>query len=595
MGGTINDHAASEADYAALRETLTAFPCGAVFLDDGVAAREELAAVFDVNGDGKSTLGEIAALRETVPASRFSSCVTLLKKHGYDPFIRAEDFEIQTAFHPRSREWKTLWDDRNFVLTAVDMDGASLRHADRAFRSDEAVILAALPTEPEAFLLAAKHLRQSESFCLAAVVTNGLVFEHLPGAMKRDKDVALAAVKNGGHALGLMGDELRADRDIVLAAVRRSGTALAYAPETLRADPEIVRAALATNGLAFGYADVKFRNDPEAVLIAVKSDYHALHYASKTLLDDPHFMEKAVKIDGLAFGYASDLVKRDPRVLDAAVAQNPLALVYADPSAVTKRDLLAYLGMHWIFPPDEVVSGDAAQIISEWRAFTAYPERFGTMKTFLDAWVHSRRLGGDGDDRPVALLLYNTNDWNGAFAQSSLPRTFLDSGKFRVVYREVSSDEEAQRAIAETCAKSGGKIHTLVLAGHGQPKELGLGKGKNAFDESSDIDRGDFKSGVFRHLDDYVDESGQVLLYACSNGQGGKRGRNLANAVARRLPPSVRILSSRISNNLDDVTVKDDLSLEIQWIWGEPYDTQGLKERKKSTRDSQEAPVTPSK
>lgn len=603
MGFIVNGRTASEADDAALRDAMTtSLKADTAVFADNVVTKDEITSSFDANHDGSLQLADIIALRRAVPTAFFDEFDNLLNRYGYNVYAETADLEIVLAERPRSRELRELWSHRRFVLTAVALDGDNLRYADRAFRSDEDVILAALPTAPHAFRLAADHLRHDKHFCLHAVAVNGLALEYFPAEFQRDKEVAMTAIKNDGDALGLLDIEMRADRDIALAAVKWHGLALAYVTAPLDADWEIVRAALNTNGLALRYADVRFSADPAAVLLAVTSDYHALGFAANELLDNPLFMEKAVAINGLALGYASDAVKRDPRVLYAAVSQNPLALVFADPTAVTKEDLIAYFDMNWMPPPDEILNGDAEQIIREWRSFTSYPERFETFGTFISAWLSSRNLGNGGNDRPVALLIYNTEDWNGAFAEYPLVKTLVDSCKFRVVYKEVSTDTEAELAIADACAKSGQKIHTLVFAGHGAANELRFGTDDGVPDETAKLNRGDFNSGVLGDLDGFVDESGQIFLYACSNGSQGERGRNLANHVAKRVPPGVKILSSRIPNNVGNVIVKEDLSLDVEWTWGNPYDASGTKRTGPKTRAYPASPpvspdgfVTPSK
>lgn len=173
---------------------------------------------------------------------------------------------------------------------------------------------------------------------------------------------------------------------------------------------------------------------------------------------------------------------------------------------------------------------------------------------------------------PVALLLYNTSDWNGGFEGDRVADPLVQSGQFRVFYREVKNERELHAAIAAVHVEAGAPIHTLMIAGHGDRTSLLLGKGVG---ERVEIDTGDFRQGDFSHFASHLDPVGQLLLNACSNGKGGVRAANLTNAFARILPPTFAIFSTTVDDSLSCVSVGPDHRLIVEWQDGPAYNTSG--------------------
>lgn len=584
MGGIINGTAAPDEDWAELLHLeRDLFGTNGLKSADGAVDNTDIANALDTAHDGVVNLREIASLASGAHAGPFASLKVLLKIYGFDIYAKTDLVTVLDE-EPQNKDFDPLWRDRDFVLAAVTTDGTKLRFADHGFRHDGDILIAAIKSSPESFSLAAGNLAQDRNFCLKAVKINGLVLAELPARFRHDREIVLAAVDNDGGALDMAPEDFRADYEIVMAAVQGSGMSLDDAAPHLKSDPDIVLAALNANGLALAYADVTFQDSEEFVLAAATENQRALLYASERLRDSPEFIQRVVAKNGLAFQYASDLVKRDRRVLTAAILQNPMAFLFAIPESVNASLLTAYFEMDQQTPPPEILNANPADLIREWAAFTSYPERFGDFDTFLKAWQTSRTLGKNDDTRPIALLLYNDSDWNGAFATYSLPKTLVDSDKFRVVYREVSSDKEAARAIEDVATQAKQSVHTLVFAGHGSKTSLVFGSAmttgnrttSQSIDES-ELNRWDFAWDEFRKLDDYLDDNGQILFYACLNGKGGTKAANLANAAAKRVGPGVTISSCRTSSNIDEVAIADNLILNVTWFSDYSYVTRGKK------------------
>lgn len=201
-----------------------------------------------------------------------------------------------------------------------------------------------------------------------------------------------------------------------------------------------------------------------------------------------------------------------------------------------------------------------------------FPERVLSIETALTLIANRKSLASP-DSRPTALLLYNTSDHNGAFGDhGTVPvlDTFVKSGKFRVLYYEAGSEGEFAEIRKNIVKTTGKRIHTLILAGHGNADSLALGGDDPANvdwlkKERAYIDIGDFNAGEMDELGSQMEAAGQVLLFACSNGSGHAEQDNLANRFIQTLPGR-RILSSRKSTNLDSLRINGDLSLGVEWI-----------------------------
>ena len=117
-----------------------------------------------------------------------------------------------------------------------------------------------------------KSLRNDKEVVLAAVQKNGRALQYASAELKADKEVVLAAVQQDGCALQYASAELKADKEVVLAAVQQDGDALYYASAELQADKEVVLAAVQQDGCAIGYASEAIQADKGVVMAAVQQN-----------------------------------------------------------------------------------------------------------------------------------------------------------------------------------------------------------------------------------------------------------------------------------------------------------------------------------
>ena len=98
--------------------------------------------------------------------------------------------------------------------------GYALRDADKIFKADREIVLAAI--------------KQSW----------GAALEYADKSLKADREIVLAAVKQSGYALENADKSLKADREVVLVAIKQDCEALQYAAKSLKADRNFLLAAV---------------------------------------------------------------------------------------------------------------------------------------------------------------------------------------------------------------------------------------------------------------------------------------------------------------------------------------------------------------
>lgn len=216
---------------------------------------------------------------------------------------------------------------------------------------------------------------------------------------------------------------------------------------------------------------------------------------------------------------------------------------------------------HLIFPDGVMDSAESFfEFLSE---YTAFPERFHKFETVHRLFVVNK--DDPFDDRPVVLLLHNKDDYNGAFASklSSQRGTVVDAlaadERYHVIYREIDSDQDVIPAL-----ETFGPVQTLVLAGHGTKTTLQLSHARShAREDESLVDTADFDQCDGKSSD-YFQPGAQILLYACSNGEGGAHGENLQRSIADTYP-GVEVVSSPVPANIIQIFFQKNGHLHVNF------------------------------
>ena len=160
------------------------------------------------------------------------------------------------------------------------------------------------------------------------------------------------------------------------------------------------------------------------------------------------------------------------------------------------------------------------------------PELLKELERNLDKKYNSKK--------PLLLVTYNKNDWNGSFYIGG--RNLDELTKFyKVIVVEVDT-EDAFYAKVQQVAEKYGKIDTLMIGGHGDPSSINLGKGS---EESKDLDIGDEEN--LAGIKGYLIEKPTIILESCSTGET----ENAIGAVISRVLKA-RLFAPLIPGSLVD-------------------------------------------
>jgi len=135
---------------------------------------------------------------------------------------------------------------------------------------------------------------------------------------------------------------------------------------------------------------------------------------------------------------------------------------------------------------------------------------------------------------------------------------------YNVIIYEMESEDKFYDSVKETAEKHG-RIDSLVIAGHGQAKEVNLGSGSG---EASDIDTGDEKE--LEALNPYLVDEPTVILIACSSGHTNNSiGAKLsdiwyATVWAPDEPTSLKNISTYKNGKIKKVEYYDDLTNKFE-------------------------------
>lgn len=161
-------------------------------------------------------------------------------------------------------------------------------------------------------------LEGNRDFLVAALQENGAVLRLLPDALRDDREVVLTAVRESGGALMFASEALRGDSEVVRAALAQNGTALEYASAELRRDPEIVLAALQSSGEAFRYVGEELKLRREVALAAVRTWGAALEEVPYAVAKERDFLLDAVRANGDALHHLPAAFRSDKEITMAA-------------------------------------------------------------------------------------------------------------------------------------------------------------------------------------------------------------------------------------------------------------------------------------
>lgn len=152
------------------------------------------------------------------------------------------------------------------------------------------------------------------------------------------------------------------------------------------------------------------------------------------------------------------------------------------------------------------------------------PHRYST-KIMLSL---ERNMKNEPSNKPTALLIYNKNDKKHAFENDDrIMESLLDG--YNLILYEADRDYKVIRKIRKT-GKKFGKIDLLLLAGHGNQKNINFGEGKNRF---GFINLSTADKHLMFGLERYFCEDSVIVLDSCATAQGGYEANNVAGTLKK--------------------------------------------------------------
>ncbi|MBD3398559.1 hypothetical protein GF412_04945 [Candidatus Micrarchaeota archaeon] len=147
--------------------------------------------------------------------------------------------------------------------------------------------------------------------------------------------------------------------------------------------------------------------------------------------------------------------------------------------------------------------------------FGRYPEEL-LINLFFSDYPHYKK------NSPIAFVIYNKHDWNGAFySDAKILLQLLKSHKIFLI--EVNRDNEIPERIRHFLSPHknsfgrfslGGTINALLIGGHGSTRGISLGSSEGG---RANITSSDMK--MFSRLKRYFAKNPTVILVSCSTGR----------------------------------------------------------------------------
>lgn len=315
------------------------------------------------------------------------------------------------------------------------------------------------------------------------------------------------------------------------AAPRKAPVVTAPKPK-VEVSPALAKARLrATKGLDVLQAVQDFPKDHDLAVAAITTNEEALKFVDKSLVRDKAFLRAAaIANPHLVMPETQDPYAR--AALEQVLTPKLRAELLADPdvalAVVAHKARLAKV-------PD------------------VQPGLFTMNRRFQQELIDNRLAPRDRDERPVAVVAYPVEDWNGQFFERTEELVGLTK-RYRVMFYQVGTDAAFVAAVAD--ATSHKPADLVVIGGHGESALTAFGADDPAklpermraqLDSPKTSPRVRqrimdriAKVNEERYLDlsdraqletvaNRVAKGGSILLISCSTGKGGAEATNLAN------------------------------------------------------------------
>jgi hypothetical protein len=174
------------------------------------------------------------------------------------------------------------------------------------------------------------------------------------------------------------------------------------------------------------------------------------------------------------------------------------------------------------------------------------------------AEIVKNRTAADFDGRPIAAVVYAEADYNGAFGEHNGAIETLIKNGYCVMYYDESTDIGVIRALkAAVTRRDSAKLQPaeiIVLGAHSSRTDMVFGR---STDEHAKLSLDDKELAAQELVSHTLRDQGQIVLIACSAGEGRERGENIANMVRELFPHAKErgIWSTEVPDNIGGITL----------------------------------------
>lgn len=303
--------------------------------------------------------------------------------------------------------------------------------------------------------------------------------------------------------------------------------------------PALAKARLrATQGLDVMQAVQDFPKDHELAVAAITTNEEALRFVDKSLVRDKAFLRAAaIANPHLVMPETQDSYGRAS--LEQVLTPKLRAELLADPEV-------------------------ALAVVAQKARLAKVPDIqagiFAMNRRFQQELIENRLAPREGDKRPVAVVAYPVEDWNGQFFGRTEDLVGL-TNRYRVMFYQVGTDQAFVSAVSD--ATSHKPADLVVIGGHGESALTAFGADDPAklpermraqldspktsprvrqrimdriakLNEESYLDLSD--RAQLETVANRVAKGGSILLISCSTGKGGAEATNLANFLHEIFP-----------------------------------------------------------
>jgi len=180
----------------------------------------------------------------------------------------------------------------------------------------------------------------------------------------------------------------------------------------------------------------------------------------------------------------------------------------------------------------------------------------------LDEIIKNRSILDHNNNKPIALVILPKSDHNGAFMHQDVRERTVNTenlielgGNYKIIVHEAKNEDELYGQIKET-SDIYGRIPLVVFGGHGcqiglELSESGVpGDYKTNFVKRSDKTFLDIYDTEIKKYAGCLTEDAQIILISCLTGEGGKKAKNLANALQKAFPGR-KIFAPEVATTLE--------------------------------------------